>query len=89
MEEVDQLIYRQKAGEVIGAEEYLRFCLSLRSKGAEAILLACTEISVAFSGECREGVLDALELLARNAVIACGAPLKKEVLSCDPIRTFA
>lgn len=79
---VNALIYRQKAGEGIGAEAYLPYVNILHAQGAEMVILACTEISLAFGGEPIFGTVDALEVLARRAVTACGAPLKKEVTAC-------
>ncbi len=86
---VNTLIYRQKCGDAVGKEDYLPYVEHLRSQGAETVILACTEISLAFSGETVPGTLDALEILARRAVTACGAPLVKEVASFAAERTYS
>lgn len=78
---VNTLIYRQKSGEAVTAHDYLPYVDRLRAMGADTVILACTEISLAFGGEKAPGLLDALEILARRAVIACGAPLRREVVS--------
>lgn len=51
----------------------------LHSKGAQVVVLGCTELSMLkkeFS--LGDGILDALEVLAQESVIACGKPLKPE-----------
>ncbi len=51
----------------------------LRSRGAQVILLGCTELSlVKRDNAIGPGFLDVLEVLARQAVLQCGAPLKEE-----------
>ncbi len=89
-EGLDALIYRQKAGETLLQSAYGSYCEELFSKGADVVILACTEISVAFEEERPPHVLDALEILARRAVTACGGALKKEVafddLRCPSLR---
>ena len=47
--------------------------------GAEVIVLGCTELSIIKKMyPVGSGVLDAMEVLAREAVLRCGAPLKQE-----------
>ena len=51
----------------------------LREQGAEAIILGCTELSlVKRDHPIGAGYLDAMEVLARRCVIACGGKLKEE-----------
>ena len=68
---IDGLIYRQKQGETLTAESYAPYVHELYDRGAEAIVLGCTEISVAFSGCRLQGIYDALEALALLAVNSC------------------
>ncbi|MBO5128966.1 MAG: amino acid racemase [Oscillospiraceae bacterium] len=50
----------------------------LRENGAEVIILGCTELSLIKRDHyIGAGFLDALEVLAQQAVVRCGAPLKK------------
>lgn len=51
----------------------------LRRKGAQAVVLGCTELSLLKKQqELGEGILDALEVLAKESVLACGKPVKAE-----------
>ena len=51
----------------------------LRSKGAQAVVLGCTELSLLKKQqELGEGILDALEVLAKESVLACGKKVKAE-----------
>ena len=75
---LEGLIYRQKAGETVLADEYLPYIRWLLDVGADAVVLGCTEISVAFSGNASSLIVDALEVLAREVIVLCGGRLKKE-----------
>lgn len=51
----------------------------LRSKGAQAVVLGCTELSLLKKQQdLGVGVLDALEVLAKESVLACGKQVKAE-----------
>lgn len=51
----------------------------LREKGAQAVILGCTELSlIKRSYDIGPGYIDAMEVLAQQAVIRCGGKLKKE-----------
>ena len=51
----------------------------LRDKGAEVIILGCTELSlIKRDHDIGPGFLDALEVLAQRSVIRCGARIKEE-----------
>jgi len=51
----------------------------LRDGGAEVIVLGCTELSMAKKDyDIGPGFIDGMEVLAKAAVEACGAPLKRE-----------
>ncbi len=87
--EVDELIYRQKGGDKVGQEEYWRFADKLLSAGADAVILGCTEISVACSRFGRPYFLDALEILAKQAVLACVCRCRSEETNHDVWRIDA
>lgn len=67
-----------KAGKSI-AEEKLRTVENhLKEKGAEILILGCTELTLARrAGLAGEGYLDTLEVMARKAVMECGTLKKK------------
>jgi aspartate racemase len=51
----------------------------LRHNDAQAVVLGCTELSLLKKNyDLGSGVLDALEVLARESVLACGKPVRKE-----------
>lgn len=58
----------------------------LCAKGAEVVVLGCTELSMLKKGyDLGSGVLDALEVLAKESVLACGKRVKPEY---DQLFTF-
>ena len=74
------IIYRQlKRGCPVSADRFRAIAGRLRSRGAEALILGCTELSL-LRRDCPlgPGTLDVLEVLARESVLACGASLRKE-----------
>ena len=51
----------------------------LRTKGAQAVVLGCTELSLLKKGkDLGDGILDALEVLAKESVLACGKQVKPQ-----------
>lgn len=81
-EDVMHLIYQNlKAGRPFDKERFERVSSSLLNKGAQKIILGCTELSLV-QKEMRldEYFVDPLTLLAIAAVQACGKPLKAEYL---------
>jgi len=51
----------------------------LEERGAEAIILGCTELSVIKRDHSPgAGFLDAMEVLARAAILSCGKKIKPE-----------
>lgn len=51
----------------------------LRQKGAQVVVLGCTELSLLKKeSPLGNGILDALEVLAQESLIACGKPVKPE-----------
>lgn len=74
------LIYDQiKAGQPADLNLFKTASREVREKGAEVVILGCTELSL-LKGEypMEAGVLDVLDVLARAAVLACGYPVKPE-----------
>lgn len=74
------LIYDQvKAGLEPELELFNSIRDELRRNGAQAVVLGCTELSLLKkSYDLGSGVLDALEVLAKESVLACGKPVRKE-----------
>lgn len=60
-------------------EEIKAICNDLKGRGAEAMLLACTELPVAFDamGLSDENCVDPTRVLAAAAIKAAGAPVKE------------
>lgn len=59
-------------------EDVAKLIANLRTKGAEAFLLACTELPIAFERlGYREGFVDPTLVLARAIIREAGAPLRK------------
>lgn len=74
------LIYDQvKAGLEPDLQLFNSIRDDLRRNGAQAVVLGCTELSLLKkSYDLGSGVLDALEVLAKESVLACGKPIRKE-----------
>lgn len=77
---VTSLIYEDvKAGRPIETDKFEAVSEYLRGHGAEIIILGCTELSmIKRDYDIGAGYLDAMEILARKAVLLCGAVLKGE-----------
>ena len=77
--DVMHLIYDDiKAGKKPEMERFIRVKDELKQKGAQVILLGCTELSLLKKEkEIGSDILDVMEVLARQSVISCGK-LKKE-----------
>ena len=71
---VMDIIYKEvKAGRPAGFPAFRRVAQELSGAGAQAVVLACTELSlVKRDFELGEGFLDVMEVLARKAVLTCG-----------------
>lgn len=68
-----------KAGRAPEMDRFHAAAQDLRQSGAEAIILGCTELSlIKRDYPIGPGFLDAMEVLAREAVLSCGYPLKEE-----------
>lgn len=73
------IFHNVKAGKPAEMARFFAAAEDLRRRGAEAIILGCTELSlVKRDHEIGPGFVDAMEVLARQSVLACGKPLKKE-----------
>lgn len=77
---VMKLIYDQvKAGEKPDMDLFAAIRDDLRRSGAEVVVLGCTELSLLKKErDLGNGILDALEVLAKESVIACGKAVKPE-----------
>lgn len=68
-----------KAGRPADMERFTFAAEDLRNQGAEAIILGCTELSlIKRDHPIGAGFIDAMEVLARQSVLFCEKPLKKE-----------
>ena len=68
-----------KAGRPVDLAAFESVGSHLKDKGAQVVILGCTELSVVKNmHHISAGYIDAMEVMARNAVLACGAPLKSE-----------
>ena len=74
------LIYDNvKAGKPLEMKLFYEAAMELRGKGAQVIVLGCTELSIIKkTNPVGPDFLDAMEVLAREAILRCGAPLKPE-----------
>ena len=66
-----------KAGLPADMEKFRAVSDALRGAGCDAVILGCTELSIIKrDNDIGGGYLDALEVLARTAVLTCGKKLK-------------
>ncbi len=79
-EGIMNLIYRDiKAGNEPDMELFHRIREHLFAEGAEAIILGCTELSlIKKEFSIGPGFIDAMEVLAQQAVLQCGGELKEK-----------
>lgn len=67
-----------KAGKPANMEKFEGVAKQLRENGAQAIILGCTELSLIKRDHAiGAGFLDAMEILAQQAILQCGKPLKE------------
>jgi len=78
--QVMHIIYKNvKAGVPAEMERFYAAANHLKEKGAEAIILGCSELSMLKSAaSLGAGFLDAMEVLAQSCILRCGMPLKPE-----------
>lgn len=81
--DIMDIIYKNiKAGRLIEMSKFFSLSRELWSKGAEVIILGCTELSlIKRDYDIGAGYLDAMEVLARACVLSCGKPLEKQYQS--------
>lgn len=79
-QDVTHLIYRNiKAGKDAEMDRFYAVEEELRSKGAQSIILGCTELSlIKRDYALGHGFIDSMEVLAQQAVLQCGKTLKAE-----------
>ena len=67
-----------KAGEPVARERFDAVVDHLRDRGAEAVALGCTELSVLHEdlGVDDATIIDSIDALARRVVARAGAPLR-------------
>jgi aspartate racemase len=77
---VMSLIYDDvKAGKQADMRKFIKVREHLRSFGAQVVVLGCTELSVIKKDyELGDGIIDAMEVLSRSAILACGKELNPE-----------
>lgn len=78
--DVMHLIFENvKAGKRAEMDRFFATAEDLRKQGAQTIILGCTELSLIKRDEnIGPGFIDAMEVLARESLRACGKPVKKE-----------
>lgn len=79
-QDVNHLIYRNiKAGLPPEMDRFRRVEADLRRRGAEVIILGCTELSVlARDQQLSPGFLDTTKVLVKESILRCGKRLKEE-----------
>jgi len=82
-EYVNDLIYKNiKAGTSIEPDKFHSVSEELRKHGCQVIIFGCTELSlIKRDYPLGAGYLDAMEVLAAQSILLCGAKLKKEFYS--------
>lgn len=76
---VESLIYDDvKAGRPADMSKFERACDDLAAQGCDSVILGCTELPLIHAPETYRDmyVADSLDILARAAITACGAPLR-------------
>lgn len=74
---VMSVIYDQvKAGLPVDTDMFGRVCDHLLGRGAEKLILGCTELSLVFRGAHPEFCVDALEVLARASILKMGKQVR-------------
>lgn len=78
--DVMHLIFENvKAGKPAEMDRFFAAAEDLHRQGAQVIILGCTELSlIKRDHKIGAGFIDAMEVLARQSVLSCEKPLKKE-----------
>lgn len=82
-ESVMDIIYKQvKAGKEADAALLLRIIDAMEKKGAEAVVLGCTELSLVRKEHrlYRPDIIDSLEVLAMRTILSCGKELNDKYM---------
>lgn len=82
---VTRLVYRGvKAGGTGNLENVAAVCEGFSQSGCDAVVLACTELSLLGAPASWRGmdVVDSLDVLALACVVACGAPVRESEVAC-------
>lgn len=79
-DKIETIIYKQvKAGKPVNMKDFSEVQEELREKGAEVIILGCTELSLIKKEESiGQGFLDPMEALARKSVELCCGRVKEQ-----------
>ena len=73
---MDAIYSGVKAGKIVSPSDLDSVINELKDKGCMCAVLACTELSVIYSGVNDEYIVDSLLTLARKAIILCGKEIK-------------
>lgn len=78
--QVSSIIFDQiKRGRAPDMDAFSAVCAGLRGRGAQVIVLGCTELSlIKRDHELGDGFVDTLEVLAQSVLTACGKPIRPE-----------
>ena len=81
--EIMHLIFKNiKAGKPVEMARFAAATVALQNAGAEAIILGCTELSlIKRTYHLGPGFIDTMEVLAQQAVLRSGSPLKQEYMN--------
>lgn len=76
---IGEIIFdRIKRGIPPDTERFLQICRRLTDRGAQRLILGCTELSlIAKDRDLGEEFLDVLDVLAASAITACGRPVRE------------
>ncbi len=79
-QKIMDIIYKNvKAGKPVDMESFYSVSSELRMRGAQVIILGCTELSlIKRENHLRAGYIDAMEVLAREIILAAGKELRPE-----------
>jgi aspartate racemase len=73
---MDLIYYCVKSGNPLDLEKFRRISDELREKGAEVIILGCTELSLFRREDIGGGYIDVLEVLASRSIERCGGRVR-------------
>lgn len=90
-DKVMMLIYDEvKANAPVTMEDFYMVAAHLKEQGCDRIILGCTELSVIKQQyHLSKQYIDSLDVLAVNAIKACGYPVSEKALSQKGLKLFA